>query len=84
MAQSLQAAGCRLRTHHEVYGDRDQEVPDAEWLEFCGREGLPVLTKDLRLRYRPGEIGAIDAFAYADPGPFVYAVQSNRIVRIFP
>jgi len=103
-----------LRTHHEVYGDRDQEVPDVEWLELCGREGLPVLTKDRRLRYRPAEIAAIRRFgvrAFAvtggslraeehaarfdrsrqrieeacnAPGAFVYAVQADRIVRIFP
>jgi hypothetical protein len=62
VAQALRSAGWTLRTHHEVYGDRDEEVPDAEWLEFCGRERLPVLTKDRRLRYRPAEIHAIRRF----------------------
>ena len=62
VAQILRAAGWKLRTHHEVYGDRDQDVPDVEWLEFCGREGLPVLTRDRRLRHRPAEIAAILRF----------------------
>lgn len=30
-----------------------------EWLELCGRRGLPVLSKDRRLRYRPAEIEAL-------------------------
>jgi len=106
--------GWRLRTHHEVYPGRDEEVPDVEWLEMCGREMFPVLSKDRRLRYRPEEIAAITvhevkAFvltrgglraaeqsarfernraaieaACHDPGPFVYVVHSDRIVRVFP
>lgn len=51
-----------IRTHHEVYGKRDEQVPDIEWLELCGSEGLPLLTKDRRLRYRPAEIAAIRRF----------------------
>jgi hypothetical protein len=62
VARSLRAAGWALRTHHEVYGARDEHVPDIEWLELCGQEGLPVLTKDRRLRYRPAEITAIKRF----------------------
>ncbi len=114
MPQALREAGWTLRTHHEVYGERDERVSDVEWLELCGREGLPVLTKDRRLRYRPAEIEAIrrlDVRAFvltggslraieqaarfqrsrlrieaacAAPGPFVYAVHADRIVRIFP
>jgi PIN like domain len=89
-------------------------VPDVEWLEMCGMQVLPVLSKDRRLRYRPQEIAAIrrhrvKAFVLTqgslraaeqvkrfernreaieavcrDPGPFVYAVYSDRIVRIYP
>jgi hypothetical protein len=111
---ALRAAGWALRTHREVYGDRDEEVPDAEWLEYCGREELAVLSKDKRLRYRPQEIAAIgehrvrafvltsgnlraaaQARRFMDSrariedaceasGPFVYAVQATRIVRVFP
>lgn len=114
VAGALRAAGWTLRTHHEVYGDRDEEVPDVEWLELCGREGFPVLTKDRRIRYRPAEIQAIRRFgvrlfavtggsltaaqqaarfdqsrerieeACTDAGPFVFSVQTGRIVRIFP
>jgi PIN like domain len=59
---ALREAGWTLRTHHEVYGERDEEVPDVEWLSRCGQLGLPVLSKDRRLRYRPAEIDAIRRF----------------------
>lgn len=52
-----------MRTHHEIYGERDEQVPDVEWLELCGRRMLPVLSKDRRLRYRPAEIEAIRCFS---------------------
>jgi hypothetical protein len=59
VAAALRAAGWLVRTHFEVFGSRDEEVPDVEWLEYCGNEGLVVLSKDRRLRYRPAEISAI-------------------------
>lgn len=114
VAGMLRSAGWSIRTHIEVYGGRDQEVEDVEWLELCGREGWIALTMDRRVRYHPAEIAAIrrhrvKAFALAsgnlraadqahrflgnealilvaciDPGPFVYAVHTGRIERIFP
>jgi len=60
--EALRGAGWSLRTHHEVYGERDESVPDIEWLELCGQTGLPVLSKDRRIRYRPAEIEAIKRF----------------------
>ena len=56
---ALRAAGWRLRTLAEVYGDRQELVPDDEWLELCGREGWLVLAKDKRIRSRPREREAI-------------------------
>ena len=114
VADALRLGGWRLRTHYEVFRFRDEEVPDVEWLEMCGRADLPVLSKDKRLRYRREEIAAIrrygvKAFVLArgslraaeqvdrfdrhrkaivvacrDPGPFIYAVHTDRIARIFP
>ncbi len=55
----LRAAGWSVLTHIEVYGDRDQEITDVEWLERCGREGWIVLTMDRRIRYHRAEIAAI-------------------------
>jgi hypothetical protein len=59
VAAALREAGWSVRTHIEVYGDRDEAVEDVEWLELCGTEGWAVLTMDRRLRYRPSEIAAI-------------------------
>jgi len=59
VAGALREAGWSLRTHIEVYGARDQEVEDVEWLELCGSEGWVVLTVDARIRYRPNEVSAI-------------------------
>lgn len=39
VAGVLREAGWSLMTHIEVYGARDQEVEDVEWLELCGSEG---------------------------------------------
>lgn len=60
--EALRSAGWSLRTHHEVYGERDESVPDVEWLELCGKLDLAVLSKDRRIRYRPTEIDAIRRF----------------------
>jgi hypothetical protein len=112
--EALRGAGWTLRTHHEVYGERDEHVADVEWLELCGELGLPVLSKDRRIRYRPAEIEAIRRFevrafvltsgslradeqavrfernrvrieeACFAASPALFAVQANRIVKIFP
>ena len=114
VAEALRSAGWSVRTHIEVFGDRDQEVHDVEWLELCGREAWTVLTMDRRIRYHREEIAAIrrhgvKAFVLAsgnlaapdqarrfidnqaaivaacgEAGPFVYAVRSDGIARIFP
>lgn len=59
VAAALRERGWIVRTHYDVFGRRDQQVADVEWLEYCGRENLPVLSKDRRLRYRPEEIAAV-------------------------
>lgn len=59
VAEGLRAAGFTVRTHLEVYGDRDESVADEEWLERCGRAGWVVLTMDKRIRWRRAEVAAI-------------------------
>ena len=112
--EALRASGWLIQTHFDVFEGRDESVLDIEWLEMCGREGIPVLSKDKRLRYRRDEVAAIrrhgvkafvltrgglrsaeqisrfehnrDAIfaACSEPGPFLYAVHADRIVRVFP
>jgi len=88
VAHALRAAGWTVRTHHEVFGERDEEVPDVEWLELCGREDLPVLAKDRRLRYRPAEIRAIRRFGVRafvlTGGSLTAAEQAARFDRSRP
>lgn len=43
---ALRAAGWTIRTHHEVYAERDEAVEDVEWLEYAGSSDLVVLTRD--------------------------------------
>lgn len=62
LGQALRAAEWDVHTHREIYGERDEEIPDVEWLERCGREGWIVLTMDRRIRYRRTEIAAIRRF----------------------
>ncbi len=83
--EALRAAGWVLRTHHEIYGERDEQVPDVEWLELCGRRKMPVLSKDRRLRYRPAEIEAIRRFGVRafllTSGSLLAAEQAARFDR---
>lgn len=84
LARALRDAGWTLRTHLEVYGDRDEEVADVEWLELCGREGWAALTMDRRIRYRPAEIAAVRehsvrAFALTS-GNLSVAVHAERFL----
>lgn len=84
VAGMLRSTGWSIRTHIEVYGGRDQEVEDVEWLELCGRKDWIVLTMDRRIRYHRDEIAAIRrhrvrAFALAS-GNLRAMDQANRFL----
>lgn len=88
VADALRGAGWSIRTHAEVYRDRDQDVEDVEWLELCGRHGWPALTMDRRIRYHPAEIAAVrryrvQAFALTS-GNLTAAEQAQRFIRNGP
>jgi hypothetical protein len=57
--QALRDAGLVVHTMVDVFGTREEQVADDEWLARAGREGWIVLTKDKRIRYRHAEIEAI-------------------------
>jgi hypothetical protein len=59
VADAIRERGHVVRTMAEVYGDREQQVADEEWLSEAGRRGWIVLTKDRRIRRRRPEIEAI-------------------------
>ena len=59
VAAALRAGGWIVRTHIEVFGNRDEQVEDVEWLALCGQMGWSAITMDRRVRYRPTEIAAV-------------------------
>ncbi len=48
MPHALRERGWWVRTHHDVFGERDEDIRDVEWLELCGRRNLPALSRDAR------------------------------------
>jgi PIN domain-containing protein len=56
---AIRAEGYVVHTLFSVYGYREQDVADEEWLRDAGMAGRIVLTKDERIRRRPYEIKAI-------------------------
>jgi hypothetical protein len=72
--EALRAIGWTIRTMHEVYGARDEDVPDVEWLERCGREGWVALSKDKNIRHNPLERAAVEAHAVR-----MFVIASGRL-----
>jgi predicted nuclease of predicted toxin-antitoxin system len=48
----LRELGWAVRAHDDLF---EPGAEDTVWLEYCGRQGLIVLTKDEKIRYRPAE-----------------------------
>lgn len=59
VADAIRACGHVVHTMADVFGEREQQVADQEWLSEAGRHGWIVLTKDRRIRRRRTEIEAI-------------------------
>lgn len=56
VAEALRREGARV----EIHGDHfEHDSPDEEWLTQVADRGWTVLTKDVRIRYRPNELAAI-------------------------
>jgi hypothetical protein len=47
--RALRGLGWAIRTHHEVFGDRDEEIRDVEWLELVA-EAFPARERHLLQR----------------------------------
>lgn len=63
MPQALRGAGAVIHTMADVYGERvGQGLADEEWLKDAGENGWVVLMKDAKIRYRPSELAAVEAF----------------------
>ena len=58
----LRAAGLRAHTLVDVYGPAAAgAVPDAEWLDYAGQRGWPVLLRDQHIRRRAVERAVLAA-----------------------
>lgn len=53
---ALRAAGFDVEAHDDVFA---HDVPDEEWLEHVGTNGLVGITHDGRIRYKPNELDAV-------------------------
>jgi len=61
---ALRAAGATVHTMADVYGERiSQGLSDEEWLREAGERGWVVLMKDAKVRHRPAQRLAIEAYA---------------------
>ena len=59
VADGLRAAGLEVITSVDVYNERDEHVPDEDWLEVVGVRGWVALTKDKSIRRHPSELNAL-------------------------
>ena len=57
-----------MRTYFEVFGARDEDVSDAEWLEYCGSEGLAEAGLLAELRDEGREVVVAIAGQFGDVG----------------
>jgi len=53
VTQGLTAVGWRVTSIDSVFEDHAQGVADEEWIEYGGRRGWALLTKDKRIRRQP-------------------------------
>jgi len=56
VAEALRTAGSEVEVHADHFRE---DAPDDEWLDWVGRKGWLVLTKDKRIRYRQTEFEAV-------------------------
>lgn len=85
-AEALRQAGARVEVHDDHFA---QDVPDEEWLAFCGVRNWIVLTLDYRIRYRVSELDALKrnktkAFLIARAGQMNREELSGLLVRSLP
>lgn len=85
IGRRLEAEGLRVELHDDHF---PQGTPDTVWLAAVGSRGWIVLTKDTRIRHRPGEkqtlLGArVRAFAFTS-GNLSGAQMSEAIVKALP
>jgi hypothetical protein len=85
-------AGWDVRTHREVYGERDEQVPRYHRTEIAAIrrfrvQAFALSSGNLRVEEQAERLlrhGDRIAAVCSEPGPFVYAIHAERMVRVFP
>ncbi len=60
--ERLRAAGVTVERHLDLFR---HDGSDEQWLEHCGRRGRIALTHNLRIRYTPNELAAVQDYGVA-------------------
>ena len=63
MAEPFREQGHVVYTLFDVFGEREQEVTDVEWITEAGAHDLVALTSDERIMRRPAELRAVQVAA---------------------
>ncbi|MBA2556392.1 MAG: hypothetical protein H0V12_03440 [Chloroflexi bacterium] len=74
VARMLRNRGHVARTLFDVYGAREQEMPDTDFLRDAGDNNWLVLTGDKSMRRRP-----LERVAILETGAKVFALSSNQL-----
>jgi predicted nuclease of predicted toxin-antitoxin system len=74
LAGALREIGWTVHTHFEVYGDRDEDVDDVEWVAYAGEHGYVVLMRDTRIRRR-----AVERQALVDAGVRAFVLTAGQV-----
>lgn len=58
-AEELRALSWVVHTVHDHFPNEGEDTSDEEWIAYGVSRGWVCLTKDKRIRYRAGELGAL-------------------------
>lgn len=84
-ARLLREEGLVVHLIADHYEDDAQNVPDEQWITNGCRRGWVLLTKDKRIRYRTGELAALDGHLFClVGGNATVAEMAGRLVTAVP
>ncbi len=63
VANAIRARGFAVHTLFEVYGAKEETLPDTVWLADAGRNGWPVLTANPHIKRVRHELAVVQAEA---------------------
>lgn len=83
-ARRLRDAGYAVHLIADLYRDDATTVPDEEWIAEGCQRGWILLTKDRRIRYRAGELAALDGhlFCLSDGNASIEVMTETLLVAL--